>query len=198
MKPRRKNKRAVNKKPAFLAAFAACGSITEASLAVKIDRGLHYKWLKEDPKYSPLYQAALEMAAGMLKDSAVDWAIKGIFEPLVYQGGFCYAQRERILCTLPDGREVFEEDLPQPIGDVRVQSRRTIIESYGPPLGIHRRSEGLLGKLLAAWAPEFGPRVQIEGEIAITEPDDAKRELLRLLAGIAADQAARSGDRKPE
>lgn len=162
-KSKRKQKRALNKKPAFLKSFIACASLTDAAKAIGIDRGQHYDWLRDDPKYAIAFEAAKLQAAQTLEDDAVEWARRGIFEPLVYQGQFQYAQRPVVICTLPDGRKVREQDLPEPIGDVKIQSRCTTLEAYGPPLGIYRRSEGLLGRLMKAFMPaRYGERVAVE------------------------------------
>jgi hypothetical protein len=151
-------RRLIDKKPAFLKAFIACASLTEAAKAVRIDRSMHYDWLRTDPDYAARFEQARIEAAQTLEDDAVEWARKGIREPLVYQGQFCYEQRKRTICTLPDGRDVYEDELTggDPKADLSgfdIQSRRTVIESFGPPLVIHRRSEGLLGRLLKAFMP---------------------------------------------
>lgn len=124
-------KRTIDKRPAFLKAFVASASLTEAAKAVGIDRSVHYDWLKE-PAYAEAFAAAREQAAQTLEDDAVHWARTGIFEPLVYQGQFQYAQRPIL------------DDHGNPTGKT---------ESYGPPLGIFRRSEGLMGRLLKAFMP---------------------------------------------
>jgi hypothetical protein len=147
----------LRRKDAFLKAFRACCNISAASAACSLDRANHYQWLRDDPKYAREFEDSLVEAAGTLEDSAVEWATRGVFTPNIWQGHFVRATRERTLCLLPDGREVFAEDLPVPIGDLRVQARRTITEEYGPPLGTYRRSEGLLSKLLSAHIERFRP-----------------------------------------
>jgi hypothetical protein len=169
----RKQRRLINKKPAFLKAFIACGSLTEAAKAVKIDRSAHYDWLKSDPEYAAAFSQACTEAGQTLEDIAVEWATRGIFEPLVYQGQFCYAMRNRVLCLLPDGREVYEDDLtggnPQAdLSGFEIQSRRTVTEPFGPPLGIWRRSEGLMGRLLKAFMPA---RYADRGAVEVTGKD---------------------------
>lgn len=125
----------------------------EAAAAAGIDRSIHYDWMKKDPSYPARFAEAKARGEQAWDDEATERATKGVFEPLVYQGQFCFAQRQVTLCLLPDGREVREEDLPEPIGDAMVQSRRTIMESFGQPLGIWRKSDGLLQfKLRGAFA----------------------------------------------
>jgi hypothetical protein len=166
-------RRLIDKKPAFLKAFIATGSLTEAAKAVKIDRGAHYDWLRDDPAYAEAFERARIEAGQTLEDIALEWATKGIWEPLVYQGQFCYAMRNRVLCLLPDGREVYEDELTggDPKFDLtrfEIQSRRTITEPHGPPLGIHRRSEGLMGRLLKAFMPA---RYAERGAVEVTGKD---------------------------
>lgn len=153
-KTKRKQRRSVNKKPAFLKAFVVCASITDAAAAIGIDRSMHYEWLRKDAKYVKAFAAAEIQAAQTLEDAAIRWAMKGIFEPTIYQGEFCYEQEPKTLCTLPDGREVLEQDLPVDLKAVDIQSRRTIYVSNGRMIGVWRRSEGLMGKLLTAAKPE--------------------------------------------
>ena len=153
--------RLIDKKPAFLAAFVACANLTRAAEVVGIDRGQHYDWLEADPEYAKAFEAAKLRAGDTLKDSAVDWATVGVFEPLVYQGSFCFAKRQRTLITLENGDEIDEAEYAQLQERTGVAptivNRRTVQEEYGPPLGIHRRSEGLMGRLLKAFLPaEFG------------------------------------------
>lgn len=156
--------RLIDKKPAFLAAFRVLANVREAAKAAKIDRSLHYDWLDSDPEYAAAFARARREAGQELKDDAVEWARKGIFEPLVYQGQFQFAQREVKLHTLPDGREVRDEQLPDDRAGVEIVSTRTITEPYGPPLGIYRRSESLLARLLKAFIPEeFGDKTEITG-----------------------------------
>jgi hypothetical protein len=194
-KPAKKKaqKRGVDKRKAFLKAFVACASLTEAAAAVGIDRSAHYDWLKE-PKYAEAFERARLEAAQTLEDDAVAWARKGIFEPLVYQGQFQYAQRKRIICTLPDGREVYEDDLTRedPNFDLKpfdIQSRRTVLEDYGLPLGIFRRSEGLMGRLLKAFMPQ---RYADRGALELTGKDGGPLEIVeRLQAGRQRIAAAK-------
>lgn len=161
---KRTQKRSVNKKPAFLRAFIASASLTAAAEAVGIDRSIHYDWLAKDAEYAKAFEQARIEAGQTLEDDAVHWARIGVFEPLVYQGRFQFAERERTLCTLPDGREVFEEELPADLAGVEIVSRRGIKEQFGPPLGIFRRSEGLMARLLKAFIPDrYGDKTEVTG-----------------------------------
>lgn len=186
-KAKRVQTRLINKKPAFLAAFVACASITRAAEAVGIDRGQHYEWLESDPEYAKAFAAAIPRAGDTLKDDAVEWARVGIFEPLVYQGRFQFAQREIEICTLANGQEVTQQQVAalEAIGKTKVDVlfRRSKWEDYGPPLGIFRRSEGLMARLLKAFKPdEFGDKLQAE----VTGKGGGPMEIVSRLAAARA------------
>jgi hypothetical protein len=139
----------VDKKPAFLAAFVKSANLTAAAKKVRMDRGTHYDWLREDPEYVKAYAQARIQAGDTLKDIAVEWSCKGVFEPLVYQGRFQYKQRP----VLDENGEPLRNSL----------TRELITEDYGPKLGIYRRSEGLHARLLKAFLPdEFADRGAVE------------------------------------
>ena len=156
-------KRLVNKKTAFLRAFIASANLSVAAAAVGMDRSRHYQWLEEDPDYAKQFRQARIEAGQTLEDSAVERALKGVYEPIVYQGQFQFAHRDVKLYTLADGREVREDELPadKSAFEIREELTRTISEPYGPPLGIYRRSEGLHARLLKAFIPErYSDRVE--------------------------------------
>lgn len=187
-KPKKPQKRTLNKKPAFLKAFAACADLTRAAAACKIDRSEHYRWLKTDPKYAEAFEQARVEAGQTLEDDAVRWARVGIFEQYVYQGRPQFAQRERIKCRLPDGREVYRDEFRlEELAAMEVQSERTVTEDDPRrPLGAFRRSEGLMGRLLSAFIPKrYASRsVELTGkdgapiEIAIVDRLNAARDRL--------------------
>lgn len=168
MKPRkRKQKRAVNKKPAFLAAFIACGSLTEAAAAVGINRHQHYDWLKADAKYVTAFTAARPEAVQTIIDSAVTRALRGVYEPNVYQGRFCYPQEEYIVTAGSPAIEAI--DWKEPGGPVEARAEvkevRAVRDVPGAaPLGVFRRSEMLHLALLRAWVPEFKTNVEVTGK----------------------------------
>jgi hypothetical protein len=84
---------AIPKHDAFLAAFKLTASITKAAAAAKCERGLHYRWLAEDPTYAAKFEDAKEEAAQTLEDEAIRRAHEGVSEPLVYQGSFGYSRK---------------------------------------------------------------------------------------------------------
>jgi hypothetical protein len=70
----------------FLAAFSACGSLTQAARWAKIHRHTHYDWLENDPTYKPAFEAAEKRAARSLEDEAVRRAHEGIRKAVRYKG----------------------------------------------------------------------------------------------------------------
>jgi hypothetical protein len=140
-KPKRKKRvqtRTIDKRGPFLAAYVATASLTAAAEAVGVDRTMHYRWMK-DAEYAEAFDVARQQAGDTLEDDAVHWARIGVYEPLVYQGRFQFAQR-------PVLGENGEPKLNFITGE-------PITEDYGPPLGVHRRSEGLMARLLKAFMP---------------------------------------------
>jgi hypothetical protein len=78
-----------HKKQAFLAAYSQCGNITRAAEMAEIDRGTHYVWLKDDPEYPALFEAATQEAGDRLEQEARRRAVEGVAEPVFYQGEIC-------------------------------------------------------------------------------------------------------------
>lgn len=180
-------RRALQKRPAFLNVFKITCNVTESARRVGLARTVHYDWLRDDPAYKTEFEAAIKEAAGSLEDDAIQWARVGLFDPLVYKGEFRYARRKRVMCQLADGTSAFEDELKKP--HAKILERRTVMTADGEQLGVYRRSEGLMGRLLAAWMPEkYGsrPAVDLNGKVEITDPEDARRDILRKLAGIVA------------
>lgn len=145
-KPQR---RLLDKKRAFLAAFAICGEIEASARTVGIDKSAHYDWLKKDPKYPKRFADAKLQADDCLEDEATHRARVGVFEPNVYQGRFVYP---------PDAYEDYEfapavgvpgEEGFQP-ADVRQRLKPDAV-----PLGVYKKSDFLLGLRLRAAKPEY-------------------------------------------
>lgn len=96
-----KKKRGIPKQKSFLAAFRQTASVTRAAQCVGIDRALHYRWLQEELGYSKAFQKATEDAAEIqeqratanaqaLEDVALERAINGWLEPVIYHGELCF------------------------------------------------------------------------------------------------------------
>jgi hypothetical protein len=71
---------------AFLAAYRQTASITKAAAAAKIERTMHYRWLKSSESYKLAFENAQAEAAELLEDEAVRRATEGTLEPVFYQG----------------------------------------------------------------------------------------------------------------
>jgi hypothetical protein len=78
---------------AFLAAYRQTASITKAAAAAKVDRGMHYRWMRKNAGYRAAFERACEEAAQNLEDEAVRRATEGTLEPVFYQGIKCGAVR---------------------------------------------------------------------------------------------------------
>lgn len=74
------------KKRAFLKAYAATGNISDAASQTGIDRGTHYKWLKDDAEYGQAFENAKEQAVDILELEARRRAATGWLEPVFWQG----------------------------------------------------------------------------------------------------------------
>ena len=74
------------KKRAFLAAYARCGTVTQAATLADIRRGTHYDWLKEDEAYVGAFAEAKEEAAEWLETEARRRAFLGTLKAVHYQG----------------------------------------------------------------------------------------------------------------
>jgi hypothetical protein len=194
----------VNRKPAFLAAFRTCASLTEAARATKLDRSMHYAWLAEpDGKYRAAYEAAKEQAAQSLEDEAVSRATKGVFEPNVFQGRFIYPQ------------EQYESEPAKPATRGRA-AVPAVIEwrqiPGAPPLGVWKKSDGLLQFLLRGFlpakyrqagaleitGPQGGPIPIAKNEQLAALNDDQLADLIKLARVLAAPPGDGSGGTAPQ
>ncbi len=66
----------LSKKDAVLTAYAACGQITMACEAAKLQRTCHYRWLKKDPAYVIAFEEAHQLAG----------AVHGTVNTIFYEG----------------------------------------------------------------------------------------------------------------
>lgn len=78
---------------AFLAAFRLTGNITKAADAAKIERTMHYRWLRSSPSYKKAFTDAHAEVGDMLEGEAIRRANEGVLEPVYYQGVACGAIR---------------------------------------------------------------------------------------------------------
>jgi hypothetical protein len=181
VKPRKKKPqtRRINKKPAFLAAYIACADLTAAAAAIGINRGQHYDWLRKDPKYVEAFAAADVEATQTLYDSAVERALRGVYEPIVYQGRFSYPQEQYEISPAVEAGDW--KDAAPTAATPAVMGWRDV--PGAPPLGVYRRSEALHLGILRAKIPAFrtnateltgagGGAIQSEHRIVFVKPGE--------------------------
>jgi hypothetical protein len=65
-----------------------------AARAVRIDRQQHYRWLAQSSDYAAEFRRLQQIAVDELEDEVRLHAIRGVFEPNVFQGRFVYQQEE--------------------------------------------------------------------------------------------------------
>ena len=104
---------------AFLRVYRATLSVGTAARASNIGRR-HYHWLEQDPAYQSAFTALRQEIFDELHDQAVQRAVQGWLEPVVYKGVTCGSVRrysDRLLMFL------LQLDMP---------------EKYGPPRRVRR------------------------------------------------------------
>lgn len=76
------------KKRRFLAAFAQCGSVTEAAKRAKVHWSSHYKWLKEEDNvaYTDAFNRSREIAGDIAEGEIYRRAFLGFDHPVIYEG----------------------------------------------------------------------------------------------------------------
>lgn len=139
----------VPKKEAFLAAFKACANVSKAAAAVGIERGLHYRWLKDDPTYPAEFRQAVLEAAQFLEDQAVERATDGWEEPVIYQGQLAV---EPVLDV--EGRQIFVPAVDELGNPILLENGEPRMDRLTTPLTVRKRSDSLLQTLLKAWLPQ--------------------------------------------
>lgn len=87
---------------AFLAAYRLTADITAAATAAKIDRGMHYRWLKQSESYRVAFDRARIEVGDAIEAAAIKRARDGVLEPVFYQGIKCGAVRR-----YPEGTAMF-------------------------------------------------------------------------------------------
>jgi hypothetical protein len=170
-----------DKKPAFLAAYAECGSIKRAAASVGLNRRRHYDWLQTSPGYRAKFEETKIYAAQAIEDEAVERAMVGVFEPNVFQGRFVYPQHEVEI----------EPAVRDRAGRIVTPARTERRDVQGAaPLGVWRKSDKLLALLLRGLMPEkYGMRGSLElagpghGPIEIVERLEAARRRAAELDG---------------
>lgn len=180
------------KKTAFLKAYAVCGRISRAARAVKIERDMHYRWMKDDPDYPAAFEEAKKKAVQAWEDEAVKRATRGVFEPLSYQGHFVYpVVGFQLMFSCECGRLTIKSpatscpDCGRPVNPERAKEdpERPIFSKR--PYGVRKVSDRLLEFLLRGAKPDtYRDRAAVEltgaggGPIELVERLNAGRARL--------------------
>lgn len=165
--------RALDKKTAFLRAYAVCGSIKHAAKAAHVNTRRHYEWMRApDSDYPARFKQAHREAQQALEDEATYRATVGVFEPNVYQGRWIYPQ------------EQYEIE-PATRFKPAVMGWRDIPGSK--PLGMWRKSDALLMCRLRA---EFPEKYRQYGSMELTGPGGGPIEIVERLQAARARIAA--------
>lgn len=178
------------KQKAFLRAYTAVGSITEAAKACKMSRSSHYEWMEHEPEYAEAFTAAQEEAVETLEAECWRRAKDGVHEPVIYQG-----------------RLQFLPKFDRKTKTVKIDptTKRPIISDV--PLTVRKKSDVLLIFLLKALRPDKyrdnfkGEITTISraGKIDLSVLTDDEFEQLRALTEKAANAgSAGSGSPTPE
>jgi len=70
----------------FLACFRVTCSATRSARAAKVNRGEHYRWLKNDPTYLARFREAMQDGLRTLEDHAVKLAFEGVKRLVTFKG----------------------------------------------------------------------------------------------------------------
>jgi hypothetical protein len=179
LKPRPPQTRTVNKRAAFLQAYAVCASVRDAARAARISRRQHYEWMR-DPEYARRFQEMKAQASQALEDEAVERATRGVYEPNVFQGKFIYPQYEHITPAVLGPRG----------GIVEPERREWRDVPDARPLGVWRKSDTLLIHLLRGFLPE---KYNMRGAFEVSGPGGGPIEIVERLNAArrrAAERAA--------
>jgi hypothetical protein len=82
----REDFRRTNSQRRFLAAFSATCNASRSARIAKIDRGQHYRWLRDDPTYPARFREAMQQATRTLEDHCVRLAFEGVKRMVTYKG----------------------------------------------------------------------------------------------------------------
>lgn len=170
--------RAETLKRAFLAAFRILASVKAAAKAAKIARRTHYVWLKTDPDYNRAFREAIPEAAQAIEDEIAERAMRGVYEPNVFQGRFIYPQ-EQYVAVEAYGKEP------------AVMAWRD--KPGARPIGMWKKSDALLMFLARGWMPEKYKRTSA---VELSGPDGGPIEIVARLQAARARVAALAAARR--
>lgn len=177
--------------PAFLAAYAVCGNVTEAAKAAGFERQTVYDRLKNDPDFPAQFEGAKAEFVDSLKREALRRAREGTRKYLFSQGQPVYLTKLRI----GDDGQPMRDGNGIPILDYQLDANGHPIQAYESAF-----SDRLLLAMLAATDPaEYAPKnnVQLTGadggpvKVEQSPTEVARRIAFTLHRGmLAARQAA--------
>ena len=177
--------------PAFLAAYAVCGNVTEAAKAAGFERQTVYDRLRNDPDFPAMFENAKAEFVDSLKAEALRRAREGVRKLIFHQGAPVYLTRLRIG---EDGQPVRNEN-GIPILDYQLDEHGHPIQAYESAF-----SDRLLLAMLAATDPaEYAAKsnVQLTGadggpvKVEQSPTEVARRIAFTLHRGmLAAKQAS--------
>lgn len=184
-----KRKGRVSRQGAFLAAFAECGNLTRAAKSAKIERDMHYRWLKDDPDYPALFDEARVKAADLLEEEARRRAVEGVFEPTTHKGEFVYPFK---YVDVPDIDEKTGAQKTDPeTGAVLWRTKRVYSKV---PYGVRKYSDRLLEFLIKGHKPE---RFREKSSVELTGAGGGAIEIVQqLLEGRKRVAEARAAAEK--
>jgi len=125
------------KQRAFLLAYSICATITHAADAAGITRQAHHKWLKEDAAYAEAAAEAKQRGNDALIAEARERAMKGVREPVYYQGqvvGWKWVKDTTLLIFLMKGAmpETYRDNVHVE-GEQKVTLEMLVAGSMPPP-----------------------------------------------------------------
>ena len=82
-------KATLKKRAAFLEHLAKHGNISAAARSVGVDRRFWYRVKETDQEFAGAWDDAVEQAVDLMLEEARRRALKGIEEPVFYQGNVC-------------------------------------------------------------------------------------------------------------
>jgi hypothetical protein len=153
--------------------------VRQAAKAAGVNHHQHYKWM-DDPAYFAAFQQAKTRAAQALEDEAVERAMVGVFEPNIFQGRFIYPQEEYVETPAVIG----------PRGGIREPEVRAWRDVPGaPPLGVYKKSDALMLRLLSGFMPE---KYRANASVELSGPHGGPIEIVQRLNAARARMAAKA------
>ena len=125
----------------FLVCFRRCGQISRAAIQAGIHRDMHYERLRNDPTYAQAFEAVRVEAAQVLEDEAVERAMVGEAQPVLYCGKPVMYNGVPLIRYMKDTRLLIA--LLKAYAPDRFKDRETVVKWDGNPdnLSMDQRDE---------------------------------------------------------